>query len=803
MQYRIVNLRVKNFKCFDNKKYYEFTIDNEKSPIILSGPNGFGKTTFFDAIELLFSKNITRLDTDIERKSTNIGKNILLNVADEDGFIILSLLNESGEYLSLFAKILQSNRKLDVKNSIKYGNTSQYIKTSDLDTYFGNYSSWSDDVNGGSPLKYRLENFNVYYYVSQAESVHFLKKSIIDRKDAMNVLLNTRHIEERQDAVKQLIGTRTNSTGCAVNDAISLTKSEIEKVLEIIKHISNIQTDNLLEKDEDLKLYDLDTALFEWDNPAIEQCSTDKISQFKNEIKGLQSFIKNEQDFSNYIFNKEITNLLNSHAVDDYVRFRKYINKEKLDKDLIQKEISQIDYKVNVYNLSGFFRTTDISASLYKRENVEELMRIVPAIANIDIDYLSDLYSDLLFLSQSMSNNQKVIHELLEARKALYKSNENYSKESSRCPFCNTDFKSKDSLEKGFAEADKILNSSLGEVFVQLQIKKDSIANATKEAKAIINEVIGEVDDQGISELIEYKLLLQAFINDLGRIQRVDRIAQFTQNLELPDGADNAQMNAEIVKYISEQMKQISSNEFEEERLKYSFEDIYKKYKDYLNQLREKYFSGGLAKKEKHIEFLIQRKANTEIQKQREKLFELVKRKNKLIYLRSQLDSLNHEYGNAIDSYKNATLKELRVPLLIYTGKILQDYQNGLGVFVSKDEMRFVTNGDAKHDILNTFSSGQLSGFVMAFLFAMNKRYIRKSEDDLGFILIDDPVQTMDDINIASLIEVLRNDFSDKQIILSTHENDKENYILYKFFKYNQVGQSFNVKKEIYDLSNR
>ena len=157
---------------------------------------------------------------------------------------------------------------------------------------------------------------------------------------------------------------------------------------------------------------------------------------------------------------------------------------------------------------------------------------------------------------------------------------------------------------------------------------------------------------------------------------------------------------------------------------------------------------------------------------------------------------------------KNETVKTIQtgidgvattsVPLLIYTGKILQDYQNGMGVFVSKDEMRFVSNGDAKHDILNTFSSGQLSGFVLAFLFAMNKQYIKASSDDIGFILIDDPVQTMDDINISSLIEVLRNDFADKQIILSTHEMDKENYILYKFYKYNQVGQSFNVKEKIY-----
>ena len=50
-------------------------------------------------------------------------------------------------------------------------------------------------------------------------------------------------------------------------------------------------------------------------------------------------------------------------------------------------------------------------------------------------------------------------------------------------------------------------------------------------------------------------------------------------------------------------------------------------------------------------------------------------------------------------------------------------------MFVNKDEMRFVANGDAKHDILNTFSSGQLAGFVLAFLFSMNKQYMFQDLD--------------------------------------------------------------------------
>ena len=36
MQYKIVNLRVKNFKCFDDTQFYEFRIEYEKNPIILS-----------------------------------------------------------------------------------------------------------------------------------------------------------------------------------------------------------------------------------------------------------------------------------------------------------------------------------------------------------------------------------------------------------------------------------------------------------------------------------------------------------------------------------------------------------------------------------------------------------------------------------------------------------------------------------------------------------------------------------------------------------------------------------------------
>jgi exonuclease SbcC len=102
-------------------------------------------------------------------------------------------------------------------------------------------------------------------------------------------------------------------------------------------------------------------------------------------------------------------------------------------------------------------------------------------------------------------------------------------------------------------------------------------------------------------------------------------------------------------------------------------------------------------------------------------------------------------------------------PFYIYSGKIMQNYQRGLGLFIKEREQAesivFVFENSSDHDALNYLNSGQLSALVISFTLALNKVY---GNNDLGVILIDDPVQTMDEINMASLTELLRNEFLDK-----------------------------------------
>ena len=62
-------------------------------------------------------------------------------------------------------------------------------------------------------------------------------------------------------------------------------------------------------------------------------------------------------------------------------------------------------------------------------------------------------------------------------------------------------------------------------------------------------------------------------------------------------------------------------------------------------------------------------------------------------------------------------------------------------------------------------------------------------------MLIDDPVQTLDDINVAGFVDLLRAEFSDRQIILSTHEDEMSAYMQYKFKKYNLDAEGLDFKK--------
>jgi len=801
MQYKIKSVRLKNFKCFDGSKYYEFSLDDTKNPIILTGPNGFGKTTFFDAIELIFANKITRFNEAIESGKTDLQKNILLNEADSDGFIVCTLINENRECLSLIARINHCMHKVNYSDSITYGVINESIATEKLDGCIIEYSDWRKSISEFDVLKYSKENFAVYYYISQAESVHFLKHSISQRKDAMNALLDLGDVDSWMKFLQdKLIGKAASSSNVLFNEEIKSLDVKIDRDIDQLKALGTIDESCCeFEFFKILSLGNTDSAPL-WDSEKLEEVDVSELERGVRDIDRISHLVRDYEDYKNHLWNKKLEDAMIG-GIEDYLLSRVYVKDEKIDIEGIKHFIELKNRVITIINNSAFLRSKEIVPSDYSADGMRKLKQLFPEGVLFDIEDVQRMCTNLNEMSKKLSSKQAVIKKMEKARIALHEANEEFDGHTGKCPYCGQQYGESIKLKEAYEAAHSLLEKESGEELEKYNGLLKHLVDAVKESKNALNKEIGSLNDSDVTSGLDEVRRLSSFISDKKRVENVEMlIPLIAVDKAFKDMGKQEQKN-ELQRIFIEAKKAFSNEDFTNNLSLYAYDSLFKEY-PYIEWTEQDLFHDEkmVDNKKSYIKVVINSKKNEKANEIKARIKKNIRRWQAVKAIREYLKKIQKVYSDAIESYKNQILKRLRVPLLIYTGKILQDYQNGLGVFISKDEMRFVTNGDVKHDILNTFSSGQLSGFVLAFLFSMNKQYVKESEDDLGFILIDDPVQTMDDINISSMIEVLRNDFKDRQIILSTHETDKENYILYKFYKYNRIGQSFNVKDQLYGV---
>lgn len=99
---KIKKILLYNFKNFR----HETVIDFSDNITFLVGPNGFGKTTIFDAIELGLTGNISRITQMIQVTGENIvyNKPFFQNDSSEPVIIKLWLEKSNGEQLAIIRK---------------------------------------------------------------------------------------------------------------------------------------------------------------------------------------------------------------------------------------------------------------------------------------------------------------------------------------------------------------------------------------------------------------------------------------------------------------------------------------------------------------------------------------------------------------------------------------------------------------------------------------------------------------------------------------------------------------------------
>lgn len=206
-------------------------------------------------------------------------------------------------------------------------------------------------------------------------------------------------------------------------------------------------------------------------------------------------------------------------------------------------------------------------------------------------------------------------------------------------------------------------------------------------------------------------------------------------------------------------------------------EELYEKRK-YINGIRHNFYIVEMNKKNKEIEIL-------------------TSRINKLEKVDEKLKGYFKALEDGIKEYKKKIISDIEPLLHAYTAKILQQKFNGKSIYISTNEavdnIQFVNSMKDKQDILYSMSSGQLSAVAISFLLCMNQVYGK--HNPCSVLLIDDPVQTIDDVNMVGLVDLLRYEFEDRQIFISTHEQTFEWFLRYRYSKANKAVKIFNMKE--------
>ncbi|MFV8326958.1 AAA family ATPase [Flavobacterium sp. ZS1P14] len=188
---KIKKIKIHNFKVLRSKE-----IDFESSDLIVfDGPNGFGKTSIYDAIELLFTGKIRRYNVLqvllIDGRESYHEHPFYSEGATGDISICIEFTKNEATYI-----LERLAKKEELTNSVNFSTYKLYQKESfeAIDkTLIENEEEFLNDILGSN---YK-ENFQFLNYIEQEDSLYLLKSQDKNRKQHISHLFNVLEFENK------------------------------------------------------------------------------------------------------------------------------------------------------------------------------------------------------------------------------------------------------------------------------------------------------------------------------------------------------------------------------------------------------------------------------------------------------------------------------------------------------------------------------------------------------------------------------------------------------------------------------
>ena len=773
MSYTINKLYVKNFKSIEESFLEE--LDGELT--VLDGPNGFGKTSIFDAIELVLTGSIRRIK-EVQISKGNIGFKDHLFARNQDEPVIIKL--ELLEKESMEKIII--GRKIEIP---KLKNIQK--RPSDFNASFHELLQISDDLNIDNEVEENFNNkikiikdsFKFFNYIEQENSSHFFKEQEEDRMKEISKLFNIEKEERELEKNKK------------IRDKLRPHLVKQKKELNNLKQQMDLSIDNKEDTKDTVYKQILPDGVHKsepWDYEVITNFTLEKKNQFYTRIDSYKYLIDNFSQFKRLLMNESIKAVMRNPE-----RIKKLLVTSKLI-DKKEDIIKEYKLKEKLLRLQDILNNRLFVEEAIDYELIYKYFQLPLKKADLidKIKHLSELKKSNSQVSKSMTTLMSVREKLISDFKSIANHEENI------CPLCGH-------VHENYAVLIKEINEHTKNLKKDMDLSAVVIIEKTDELyENVFNNLISQIENT-----------INTFISE-------ENYNTFIHHTESPINTQKAsdffnKIGIEVTPYFYDDTHNFSDLEIKSEKLQKLLEqkiennitfdlDYYNISKDIFNnilenneQLLESIDSSLFENKKKYLNHQYAIHVDG-ISKEFNKI------KNNLVKIEEYFTSIENIikiYEKEIQDYRVSMIKKIEIPFYLFSGKIIQNYQRGIGVFIKEDNsrknlenriIRFIPHNDTEHDVIHSFSSGQLSATVIAFTLAINKVY---SSNALNTILIDDPVQTMDDINMASFIELMRNDFWENQIILSTHNNNISLFMRYKFSKYGFKTRNINVKEEL------
>ncbi|MBU9808988.1 AAA family ATPase, partial [Rahnella sp. SL6] len=201
MKLIVKRLEVRNFKVFEK---IELTLESDHL-VVLDGPNGFGKSSFFDALELLLTGKIRRYieleELTVDRRSLKPGCPWLFKQARENDWLSIRaeiVVNEQSRFLERAASkaVLDEHSgvtdlRLPLYELVDFG--------AERDEAISQEETYLSALLGDQYQR----DFELFHYVEQEENTRLLKKKEKDRQGQIAHLFDIGDIQDKINNITQ------------------------------------------------------------------------------------------------------------------------------------------------------------------------------------------------------------------------------------------------------------------------------------------------------------------------------------------------------------------------------------------------------------------------------------------------------------------------------------------------------------------------------------------------------------------------------------------------------------------------